>query len=371
VFADSETFSGVKALLRGLEAPVPGRRRPPNKWQLRHFYPYPSEAIHYDAVESRGKISVERYQFRGAGGLAHKILRTDSNLQRLGETRTLFRELLRDRESAVGVLLKALLIHDAVRPLPEGGVDNSEDLMTHAFVDSVELKSLAFEDGSDIVKTRWMDHLRAGVHRILHRSHLSDFDRIDGLMNWVPYCVGMHQLAMARRVLHKDENSPIAYDAGHRSSPVRSLARRHLGDATAAIKESLFKNAVESGVPELTRGSAAWWSSPRTFFTTTMFAVGALNANTGYRNFCLRPKLLQTIVHAATDTPLPLDRFSSEILGQQLGIICDRDSAQCFGPIGVDGRHLQTNGEALVARLDDVGLLRAYSDSTLMVGVEA
>lgn len=39
VFANSDTRGAVSALLRGIEAPVPGRRQTPDKWQLRHFYP--------------------------------------------------------------------------------------------------------------------------------------------------------------------------------------------------------------------------------------------------------------------------------------------------------------------------------------------
>ena len=37
----------------------------------------------------------------------------------------------------------------------------------------------------------------------------------------------------------------------------------------------------------------------------------------------------------------------------------------------LSGRSLENNASQLVARLDEVGLLRSYSDSTLMVGVHA
>jgi len=371
VFADDETRMAVKALLRGIEAPVPGRRRTPDKWQLRHFYPSPAEAIHYDAVARRGKPAVERYQFRGAGGLAHKILRTDPDLDRLTETRAMFRDLLRDSDSAVGVLLTALAARDAVKATGPS-VTSHKELLEFAFRDEVEEASLsrpAEAGGEEPFPERWMDLLREGVHRLLERPELSSFERVEGLMHWVPWCIGLHQLAMARRALGKDVDAPIAFDAGHQKSPVRSLARRHLGEATAAIKESLLEAAAQGGLHDLVSGGAAWWKGPRGFFATTMFAVGALNANTGRRHFELKPQLLQAIVHALVEKPIPADRFSSEVLGERLRMVCDRESAAPFGPISVDGRELQRNGEFLTARLDEVGLLRAFSDSNLMVGV--
>lgn len=367
VFAGTETREAVRALLRGLEAPVPGRQRLPDKWQLRHFYPYPAEAIHYDAVERGKKVSVERYLFRGAGGLAHKILRKDPNEKRLEETRSEFRRLLADSGSAVGQLLKALAKHDQV-PVKD---DEGHAL---AFEDKVEEKSVsALQQPPNPPEyahaTPWMELLREGVHRLLVRPGISDFDRIEGVMHWVPWTVAMHQLTMARRMIGTDELAPIVFDVGYASSPVRSLARKHLGDATAAIKQSLHKGALAAGLPELLRGSASWWTGPRSFFSTTMYAVGALNSNAGKRHFELRPQLLQTIVHALVDEPVSLARFTGEILGQRLRVICDRESADQFEFSEVEGRHLQTNGSHLAGRLDEVGMVRAFSDSTRMVGV--
>jgi hypothetical protein len=101
-----------------------------------------------------------------------------------------------------------------------------------------------------------------------------------------------------------------------------------------------------------------------------MYAVGALNAPTGHRHFELRPQFLQTAVHAMVGEPMSLEQFTGEVLGQQLRIICNLESAAKFASVELDGRQLQSNGEQLASRLDEVGLLRAYSDSTLMVGVQ-
>jgi hypothetical protein len=375
VFAGIETREAVKALLRGIEAQVPGRRRTPDKWQLRHFYPYPAEAIHYDAVERGKKISVERYQFRGAGGLAHKILRTDPDSNRLKEVRSRFRQLLGDSGTAVGRLLTVLSKYDKAPVLSPSESRSLTAVRGSAFEDEVEEKSLcAWDEGctgaTQEKPTRWMDMLRSGVHTILHRKELSDFERIDDLMHWIPWCVAQHQLAMARRRLGLDEDAPIVFDAGHKASPVRAIARKHLGEATAVIKESLLRGAEELGLPELCRGNSSWWTGPRTFYTTTLYAVGAMNAHTGQRHFELRPQFLQAAIHALVDHPLPLEQFTGEVMGERLRIICDRESASRVAPVDLDRRQLQTNGEYLVGRLDELGLLKAFSDSTRIVGIQ-
>ncbi len=365
VFGTPETRDAVKGLLRGLEAPVPGRRRAPDKWQLRHLFPYPSEAIHYDAVERRGKVSVERYQFRGAGGFAHKVLRCDRDGQRLAETRTELHRLLRDSGSAVGQLLRALAAHDDQRPASRIG-----DLASSpAFVDEVELKSLTAANSDPAAfETRWSELLREGTHRLLTRDQLTDFDRIESVLHWVPFCIAMHQLEMARRVLGRNGHASLVFDAGHRRSPIRSAARGHLGQAMNAIRESLLATA-RTHAPEVLTAGPAWWKGPRSFFATTLFAVGASNANTGQRHFELRPQLIQTVIRALVEVPLPHDVFSREVLGGRLGIVCDTAGADMLSDVFLDRRDLKTNGQALVNRIDDVGMLRSLSDATLMVGL--
>jgi len=369
VFGTKETRDAVRGLLRGLEAPVPGRRRSPDKWQLRHLFPYPAEAIHYDAVDRRKKVSVERYQFRGAGGFAHRVLRTDRDLTRLADTRARFRVLLKDSGSSVGQLLHALARHDEVKPPTTIGA-----LSTHSpFEDEVESKSLGGVDdeGSrnrERFETRWTELLREGVHRILMRDELTDFDRVESLLHWVPFCIAMHQLAMARRTLGTPEDGTCVFDAGHRRGPIRSTARSHFGQATMGIKNSLLFTA-KSIDPNLRPSGTAWWKGPRTFFTTTLFAVGASNANVGMRHFELRPQLIQTIVRALVDVPISHDVFARQILGEKLRIVCDTAGAEVLKDAKIDRRDLKSNGQALVARIDEVGMLRALSDATLMVGI--
>jgi len=370
VFGTEETRDAVKGLLRGLEAPVPGRLRVNDQWQLRHLYPYPAEAIHYDAVERRGKVSVERYQFRGAGGFAHRVLRTDPDHMRLRESRNAFRRLLSDAGSAVGQLLKALSVHDEQRLAADAAdLENAppfaDDVEAKSFVNVVDAVEASAGTSYD---TRWTELLRQGVHRLLTRDALTDFDRIDSLLHWVPYCIAMHQLAMARRVLGRNEQAAVLYDAGHHAGAVRAEARSHFGKAIADIKDSLLQHAREYAPDVLTSGPA-WWKGPRTFFTTTLFAVGASNANAGQRHFELRPQLLQTIIRAQVAVPLPLDVFVREVLAEGLGIVCDTGGAGMLENAGIDLRDLRSNGQALLSRIHEIGMLRSLSDATQMVGI--
>ena len=366
VFGTVATSNAVKSLLRGLEAPVPGRLRAPDKWQLRHLFPYPPEAIHYDAVERRGKVSVERYQFRGAGGFAHKVFRCDENLVRLAATRDGFRRLLRDGDSAVGQLLKALAAHDSVRP-PLSAVDLEK---SPAFKDDVELRSFPpADDGKQSpYETRWTELMREGAHRLLTRDRLTDFDRVESLMHWIPFCAAMHQLTMARRVLRQDEDAAMVFDAGYRRGAVRKAARSNFGEATSAVRASLLE-AAQINPPEALGAGTAWWKGPRSFFTTTLFAVGAANANSGQRHFELRPQLVQAVIRALVDVPVSHEVFTRDVLGGRLRIVCDEAGADMLSNETLDRRDLKSNGQALIARIDEVGMLRALSDATRMVGV--
>lgn len=370
VFGTDETRNAVKGLLLGLESPVPGRLRAGDHWQFRHLFPYPAEAIHYDAVVRRGKVNVERYTFRGAGGFAHRVLRTDPDQKRLSSTREQFRTLLSDSGSAVGQLLKSLAERDAVRP-PATAAELAE---RPPFEDEVEAKSFTAAGNEDdygqhaTYDTKWTDLLRCGVNTLLLREGLTAFDRIDSLMHWVPFCLAMHQLAMARRQLQQDEQAAIVFDAGHHTSAVRAEARRHFGGAINDIRNSLLERA-RAVSPDVLQLGAPWWKGPRTFFTTTLYAVGASNANSGQRHFELRPQLLQTVIRAMVDSPVAHDVFVREILIDRLGIVCDAAGADMMQLPGMNVRDLQNNGQSLRSRIHDIGMLRSLSDATQMVGI--
>lgn len=355
------TEATLRALLRGLECPVPGTRKPASSWKSRHFFPFPAEMAHYDAV-MRGKgVSVERYIFRGGGGLAHKILRTDPVPERLARTRTALRGLMADSKSAVGRIGAALRRLDGVPAIPPEGVEPA----SHAFTDNVEGRSWS----SGTAETRWFESLRAGFDRVLQRQGLTEFQRVEVLMHLVPFCLAMHQLAMARRRLELDEDGPLVLDAGDGPGPVRELARQHFSRASTQITDALLTEAEELGYADLLSGSANWRKGPRSFFATTLFAVGALNAHTGRRFLAVRPALLECLVAAFIDGQVPFAEFTRDVLQGRLGLVTDHGASQAAGDIDLDRADLDQNGEHLARRLRSLGLLIEYSDATRMVGL--
>lgn len=355
----------LRALLRGLENPIPGTRKPPKTWSSRHFFPFPAELAHYDAVLRRKKLSIERYIFRGGGGLAHKILRSDPDAQRLARNRDGLRRLMSDSGSAVGRIAQAMAKLDLNDVTGQEARDVAE-LEGLAFRDAIEGKSWTLVEGKE---TRWFGLLREGVDRIMVREELTDFHRVDALMNLIPLCLSMHQLAMSWRMLGRDENGCVVLDAGHGPSAMRELARQNLTQATGAITNALLEGAKQFAHHDLLSGAAAWRTGPRSFFTTSLYAVGAVNASTGRRYFCVRPALLETIAAAFVDGQVPFRVFTEEVLFERLGFITDYASAHAAGDLDIDRADLDENARHLAARLSGLGLLQEFSDATRMVGL--
>jgi len=119
-----------------------------------------------------------------------------------------------------------------------------------------------------------------------------------------------------------------------------------------------------------TSGPQSWRLSPRTFVTTSLGTVGALNAHTGNRWFTLQPNLLEAIVLATVDGQIPFESFCREVLGGTFRMVVDGHTADCEGLTDrVDRASFDRNAEAFAVRLRDLGLLQEYSDATRMVGV--
>lgn len=355
----------LRALLRGLENPIPGARKPPTNWGSRHFFPFPAELAHYDAVNRRGKVSTETYIFRGGGGLAHKILRTDPDLNRLERTRAALRELMSDTHSAVGRIAAALQALDEVPHLKEQPADLAQ-LEKRAFCDTIEWASWT----AAREPTRWFELLREGVDRVLTREDLTDFHRVEVLMHLVPFCLCMHQLDMSRRALGRSEDH-LVLDAGHGAGAVRELARQHFNQSTSAISAALETTARDLGHSDLLAGSTTWRTGPRSFFTTTCYAVGIANASTGRRFFAIRPAFLKMVTAAFVDGHVPLQTFTRDVLYKKLGLMTDYAAASARGDDHLDRADLDANLDALAKRLAGLGLLQEYSDATKMVGFSA
>jgi hypothetical protein len=346
-----QSVAALKDLLRGLELPVPGRRGEPGDWRKRHFYPFPADFVHYDALDRRGKIVIERDSYRGGGELVHRILRADEDQERLDRVRAGFARLLSSSLSPLGSLARALQVHD-----------ETAEKASEVWVDALEFEN-------EVHPSPWVEHLRAGIDTIVSRDNVPASKKIEALMTWIPFCVVGHQLSLAMAALDSREArvEPMVFDCLPENGPLRNRARQDFNKAWNAVKLALKERALEIGDHELVEGPDAWMDGPKSFFAQTAFAVGACNASTGTRWFTLRTPLLESIVLAMVPTPVPFERFCREVLYGKLGIICDDFAARRQGIVDVDQITFSSNSEALAETLLELGALERYSDTTRMV----
>ncbi|UJR83669.1 hypothetical protein [Sandaracinus amylolyticus] len=354
----SDAESTLRSLLAGLTVPIPGMRAEPAWWN-RHFFPYVGELAHYDAVfRGRGtrRVSIERYTYRGGGALAYRLLRDDHDTVRLGTVRDGLRALVAPSDTQLARLAREFSKLDA-----EPADKRQPDL----FEDSVAAETKAID-------TVWAEILRDGVAGIVRRTSLTSSRRIDALMHFVPLCIAMHELACADRVLESRDARTIVVDTSPGPTPIRRLSREDLAAAVGVVYESLGVLARKNGNELLLQQSQAWREGPRTFFTTTLGAIGALNAMVGQRHFRLAPPLLEAIVLALVPGEQTLESFVEYVLFERLQFVVDGRTADRAGRVGdVDRGAFDQNAAGLATTLRELGLLREYSDATRMVGTRA
>ena len=374
--ADEETqgiegelaLDAIAALGRGLRVPVPGRRRRPG-WHGEHFQPFVGELIHYDAVfRKRQKgavmkvdghdvvVSVERYLYRGAGGLAHAMLRTDLDQGRLDRTRTELTRLVSDSGTPLGELFASLSARDK-------GSDEPQRLKT--FRDDPEFESVESFDR----ESAWVEHLRGGVLRIAERK-LPRAKIAEAIMYWVPYCIARYQADVAYRELGMTPR-PIPVDMGSTASPIRRRSREVHERSRSTIVQALESRAEGIASDVLKSGSRKWRDGARNFYSGTLAAVGALNAHTGKRHFVLGNELLEAIVLAQLSKETPFDSFCRDVLYERLDLVVDRTaSTQCLDLGNLNRSDFDSNAEMLAGRLEMLGMLIKYSDHTKMVSAQ-
>lgn len=357
---DERTLRTLSALVESLTVPVPGRRARPT-FKLRLLYPYAGDLVHYDAVDRKRPgggiaIHVQQYNMRGAGGLAHKILRRDPNDQRRARTAEGLKRLVEDSDTPLGRLARALAAHDEKQNSP--------------YTDQREARAWPNADLSP-----WPELICAGVNRIVRRGEAPHARRVRMLLYWVPFCVAMHELSLSAARLGK-LRPVIPVDCVDRgASALRRISRAALADARTLIGDSiadaLAERALSEGQPKPTAQDARREAkSPLSFFTTTLGAVGALNALAGLRHFVLRPPLIEAIC-AATLEPgaeMEFEAFCEEVLYGRLGLVTDPESAaQAELTRAVDRAEFADGADALARDLASLGLLLEYSDATRLV----
>ena len=359
------TLETLNALFGSLVVSVPGRRRAP-KWYAAHFYPFVGELIHYDAVERRGRPSVERYVFRDGGGWAYRVLRTDPEAGRRERTRDHLAELVSNSDSALGRVAAALGSHDSDQP-------------PISFEDESERTCRTFEALSP-----WPGLLRRGVAGIVARTSTPPAKRVEQLMHWVPYCLARHELRLARNALGH-EMDPIPVDAAKEANPLRTRSQGALDEYRWEISTALTRRAAElqdaspAGAADAERWSrftqpnAPFTVSPRSFFTETLAAVGGLNATSGRRHFTFKAPMLEALVAAMVEPGQEVEfHHFCDLLFHDLSIVLDERSARDSGmTTAIDEGVFTTNAAAFRARLQAIGLLTHYSDATSLVHGEA
>ncbi len=357
----AEGPESLRALLESLRVPIPNRRVLPG-WLGQHLYPYVGELIHYDAVSRKGRVLIERYLYRGAGALAHKMLRCDTDPARLEANRNGLRLLVSDAGGSLGSLALACSAHDAARG----------DDTTDAFKDELEPRA-------NIDTTPWVEHLRQGFSNIVQRDDLARSKKIDLLMVWVPYCIARHQLDRAAQILG-EELSVIPMSLTVNRSAVRQLARREFDHSRALIDRALVaeaKRAAKSSTEDADRdiylrlaNTRSWRNPLAAFFSGTMATAGAVNAHVGSRHFTAQLSMLEALVCAslAPGEELEYHRFCSEILAKQFRLLVDPPAGSHFGLMKyLDNADLEANASQLANDLHGLGLLSEYSDATRMV----
>jgi hypothetical protein len=373
---DGETTrETLGALVSALTVPFPGSRRA-QPFKRRLLYPFVGELVHYDAVDRPRRtadggydLRVEEYTYRGAGGLAHKILRTDPDLDRLAVLRSSLENLVSDSGTPLGRLATALRSHDRAR----GTGQEYTDLREHA--------AQPRPGGA-----RWVEELRTGTANIAQRDKLPRAKRVELLLHWVPYCIARYQLAVALDVVGQgDMELPIDL----RSSPntIRRASQAALarcpvviGDALARIAGELAEQsegdeaAAYADIARRATTSRTTMKSARAFFASTMWGVGAVNAATGIRHFTLRLPMLEALVAAgiAPDCDMQYTEFCYEVLHRRYGLVLDGRSGRS-SELGdhIDTAEFEENAEVLARHLTALGLLTEYSDATRIVRGEA
>lgn len=352
-----ETRRILRALLESLRVPIPNRRVMPG-WLGQHLYPYLGELIHYDAAPRRkNDINIERYTYRGAGGLAHKMLRIDDDPERLEANRRGLRVLVEDAGGALGELARACVSHDV-------GKDNED-----AFTDEMEAKTV-------VVPTAWVDHLRNGVRNIVSRDVVRA-KKVELLMLWVPYCIARHQLDIAADIVGR-EPMLLPISVVPRNTPIRQVARRELDYARSLVEEGLRLQAERMAEDASTDDTNVYhalatkrrWQSPYLgFFTQTLSNVGALNAHAGVRHLTLQLPLLEALVCAVLPPghELPFEDFC-DLLFRNYRMVTGPKKPGGSGPLGrIDTTDFRDNAQQLARDLEALGLLTSYSDATRMV----
>jgi hypothetical protein len=351
VVGDIESAQVLRALLRCLQLEIPNSKKEP-RWERVHFFPYTRSLVHWDARErtsakadaAGATARIERTYLRGGGALAHRILRSDSDRDRL--------------QSIRGGLERLFSVTDAspleylASTLKKAGYNDPKPV-----TDEIEQTSVSRNDPFE-------DVYRDGVQNIVGNVGVTSPARVRALMSWTSMWLLLMQYRRSLEYLGK-QYLPLICDCGSGRPQLRRASQMSLKEAQQSIV-----TAVSTASPDLSDKAC---NQIRGFFVASAATIGFLNAWSGRRHFTFGTDLLETMVLATIPqgTEVTFERFVSSVLGERLGLIVGRGAAEQAGLLTeIDASVFEENETRFAAQLAAAGLMTQYSDATRMVSSE-
>ena len=365
ILFDDLTQNTLAKLLECLQMDIPNLSGPPS-WHRAHFFPFTKNLIHYDARKKKNskdedhQVEVEGKYMRGAGALAFKILRFDSNLERKQETQNYLGSLFDGTEGGPLDLL-AEAFQSVSKP-------NSKP-----FTDKIE------KEKSTVRNDDLEDLLRDGFKNVISHTELSPVTRVKALINWVAIWLLILQAQRAISYCKGGSGGTefFVMDIANKNTQLRRASRGSFDNALKAIDQALdkcvdFYNAQKCETNEFYLDKKRR-NNIRGFFSSTAAILGVINASKGRRHFTLKVDALETLVLASIPQgeQLPFDTFLNEWLGKRCKFLIGKNMAESNNLLSrFDGAIFQDNENKLAEHLLAAGLLTQFSDATRMVGVK-
>jgi len=371
-------------------------------WFGAYFFPYEPCLIHYDAVDDPIKSdmdnidkmqqhrfkafrnpevfkrkktksvepntaylpNIRRYKYRGGGSLAHLILRTDPDYERLERTRTGFTELLSGNKSSIAELMHRL---------------NSKDLAQEREM-SAESGETRYEEvlimlNNAGVSSRWLETLRRGVDQLVSRRDRLAVPRImEMLIDWVPYCLARFQIDRAADLLEPGTFWTPVVCMEPPDPTLRRQAREEVRRCEILLRNALERTLANDNSGEYDQKKISNGIDGYVGFTIGNLAIsGMLSSLTGSRYVQLKPNLLRTICSCEINPKdggmhIGIQEFFEKVLWEKHRLIVDPDTADEQGLTQqTNWAAFQHNSRSVEKILISTGYASRYSDATVLV----
>lgn len=345
----------LRGLIQALAAPRKPGTRAPREWHTSYLMPYSNNIAHWEAKPRRSssrkkvrgdkrndQVNLERSDWRGAGSLAHHLIRTDKNLDRLAKIRDGLAEIFNET-SIIDKLFDTL--------------NSKNNAIGTSKTDKIESECKTLDSDGD--------ELRKGVYNILTITDKKV--RLEALMYFLPLAIMCHTLRRAHKILEKNAFYTGVVDFGTTASQLRRQSKLDLNLANKHLSGAIEKVGKESGHTEKFVTDAKKQFAG--YYTATASAIGFLNAHTGVRHHTIKEQLLCALVIAEIPgDDITLNEFANRLY-KNWGMVINRESADKAGLLmEINGELFNRNtNEYLASSLRKLGALKEFSDSTVMV----